>query len=304
MVKRPDFDAALYPYRSNWLDIDGLKYHFLDEGPDERPDEGPKDATALVMVHGNPTWSFYYRHLIDAFSPTCRVIVPDHIGCGLSQKPADYPYTIAAHIENLKRLIAHLGLQKIIWIMHDWGGAIGMGCALKQPETAAGFVAFNTAAFMLETIPWSIRICRSDILGRFLVRGLNAFAGLAVYLGTSQRTRFTSRIKKGYLAPYNNWQNRIAIHRFVQEIPLEANHPTRKTVAEIEAGLPRFQNHPMLILWGADDFCFTKKQVLPGWQARFPGAEVHVLPRAGHYVVEDAHERIVPLMSRFLSEII
>lgn len=292
MVKRAAVDKALYPYSSNWLDLDGHKYHYLDEGP--------RDATALVMVHGNPTWSFYYRHLIDAFAGDFRVIVPDHIGCGLSAKPTEYPYTIADHIRNLERLITHLNLKKIIWVMHDWGGAIAMGCAGRKPANAAGFVVFNTAAFMLDHVPWSIRICRSDILGRFLVRGLNAFAGMALYLGTSQRARFTPSVKKGYLAPYDSWENRIAIHRFVQEIPLEDDHPTRKTIAEIESGLTQFQNHPMQILWGADDFCFTKKEVLPGWQARFPGAEVHVLPRAGHYVVEDAHERIIPLMSDFI----
>jgi haloalkane dehalogenase len=255
------------------------------------------------MLHGNPTWSFYYRRLIPPLSQSHRVIVPDHIGCGLSDKPQDYHYTLEQHIQNLEILLAHLKLQQISLVVHDWGGAIGMGYAIRHPEKLARFVIFNTAAFVLPLIPKRIRMCRSHLFGGMLVRGLNAFAGLATFMAVAQPQRMTSQIRAGYLAPYNNWQNRIAVHRFVQDIPLEEDHPTRPTLAQIEAGLAQFRHHPMLIMWGARDFCFTERDFLAEWRRRFPEAEAHVFPDAGHYVVEDAYERIIPLMGRFLGEV-
>ena len=252
------------------------------------------------MLHGNPTWSFYYRTLIPAVSRTHRVIVPDHIGCGYSDKPQDYAYTLEQHIRNVEALVAHLGLGRMALVLHDWGGAIGMGYATRHPETIDRFVIFNTAAFYLKKIPKRILMCRSDFFGGLLVRGLNGFAGLATYMGVTNNERMTSQVRAGYLAPYNNWQNRIAIHRFVQDIPWEKDHPTLSTLQEIEDRLSLFDRTPMLIIWGADDFCFTEADFLLEWQKRFPAAETHVLRDAGHYVVEDAHEQIVPLLAEFL----
>jgi cis-3-alkyl-4-acyloxetan-2-one decarboxylase len=282
----------LYPFQSHWLDLDGLRYHYLDEGPPEAP--------PVLMLHGNPTWSFYYRTLIPALSQSQRVIVPDHIGCGLSDKPQIYPYTLEQHIRNVEKLVAHLGLSQITLVVHDWGGVIGMGYATRHPANIARLVIFNTAAFVLPVIPWMIRICRPQLLGSFLVRGLNAFARGATYLASGHPDRMTRSVRNGYCAPYNNWANRVAIHRFVQDIPLEEDHPTRPTLAGVEAGLARLQGHPMLILWGARDFVFTVKDFLAQWQRYFPQAETHIFPDAGHYVVEDAHERIIPLIKKFI----
>ncbi len=283
----------LYPFQSNFFDLAGLRYHYLDEGP--------RDGLPIVMLHGNPTWSFYYRTLIPHLSPRYRVIVPDHIGCGLSDKPQDYSYTLAQHIQNLEQLLHHLNLSQVTLVLHDWGGAIGMGYATRHPECIRRFVIFNTAAFFIPTVPLRIRLCRIPILGELAVRGLNGFARAALIFASSQRHRLTKEVRAGYLSPYNNWQNRIATHRFVLDIPLELNHPTRLTLAEIESNLPLFRQHPMLIMWGDDDFCFTTRDFLPEWQRRFPQAQVHVIPHAGHYVVEDAHEQIAPLMLEFLA---
>ncbi len=284
----------LYPFDSNWLDLGGTRYHYVDEGP--------RDAPAVVMVHGNPTWSFYYRTLIPEISRTHRVIVPDHVGCGLSDKPQEYTYTLNQHIENLEALIAHLGLKNVTLVLHDWGGAIGMGYATRHPDNVARFVIFNTAAFFLPVVPMSLRLARSPVLGELVVRGLNGFAGTAQFLAVSHRERITPQIRAGYLAPYDSWQNRIAIYRFVQDIPLGKNHPSRPTLNDIETKLGLFRNHPMLIIWGAKDFVFTERDFLPEWQRRFPDAQVRVLSDAGHYVVEDAHERILPWVLEFLEE--
>lgn len=286
-------DRKLYPFASHWLDLEGVRYHYLDEGP--------RDAPPVVMLHGNPTWSFYYRTLIPELSRRYRVVVPDHVGCGLSDKPRYYPYTLAQHIENVERLIARLELRDLTLVMHDWGGPIGMGYATRYPDNVARLVVFNTAAFCQPALPLRIKICRIPVFGELVVQELNLFARLALVWATSRPERFTPDVRAGYLAPYRNRRDRIALLRFVQDIPLERGHRSRKVLEEIEAGLSKLQGRPMLILWGEDDFCFTVEHFLREWQRRFPDAEVHVLEGAGHYVVEDACERILPLMTGFLA---
>jgi haloalkane dehalogenase len=253
------------------------------------------------MVHGNPTWSFYYRTLVPEIGTTHRVIVPDHVGCGLSDKPQNYTYTLEQHIRNLETLIAHLGLHDVTLVLHDWGGAIGMGYATRHPENVRHFVIFNTSAFYLPAVPFVLKLARSPVLGAFILRGLNGFARLAGRVALVHHERMTPQVRAGYLAPYDSWHNRIAIYRFVQDIPLADDHPTRATIDAIDAKLHLFRDRPMLIIWGARDFVFTVKSFLAGWRARFPDADVHILDDAGHYVVEDAHERILPLVTDFLS---
>ena len=157
---------SLYPFESHELRLDGVRYHYLDEGAGE----------TLLLVHGNPTWSFYWRNLVLGLRGKYRLIVPDHIGCGLSDKPHDYPYRLAQHVANLKTLISELGLKNVTLLGHDWGGAIGLGAATAMPDRFSRFVMFNTAAFRSMWMPWRIRVCRTPLLGRFAVQGLNAFA--------------------------------------------------------------------------------------------------------------------------------
>lgn len=282
-----------YPFASNWFELDDVRMHYVDEGP--------RDAPVLVMCHGNPTWSFYYRELVKAFRDQYRIIVPDHIGCGLSDKPQDYTYTLEQHIQNLEALLAHLDVHDVTMVLHDWGGGIGMGYATRHPDNIKRFVVFNTSAFYRPTVPLILKMARSALLGEILVRGFNAFAGLAVYLGMGKLNAMPADIRKGYVTPYNSWRNRIAVFRFVQDIPLNPQHPTRATVNGIDDKLAAFQSHPMILMWGARDFVFTVESFLAGWQERFPNASVHIFEQAGHYVVEDATERIIPLMRDFLN---
>lgn len=284
----------LYPFESNWLDLeDGIRYHYLDEGP--------RDAPVVVMLHGNPTWSFYYRNLIPAISKNHRVIVPDHIGCGLSDKPQEYTYNLNQHIQNLETLLAHLGIKQMSLVVHDWGGVIGMGYAIRHPQSVLRFVIFNTGAFVLKKLPKRILICRPKYFGAVLVRGLNAFAVAATHQAVTT-TKMDSWVKAGYLAPYDSWANRIAIHRFVEDIPWEDDHPTRPLLEEIDRGIGQFKDHPMLIIWGSKDFCFTQDDFFNEWQRRFPRAATYVFGDAGHYVVEDKHKEIVPLVEKFLGK--
>ncbi len=279
----------LYPFESHWFDCGDARMHYLDEG------EGPP----IVMLHGNPTWSFYFRELIKGLRDRYRLIVPDHIGCGLSDKPQDYPYTLSAHIDNVERLINHLDLTDVTLAVHDWGGAVGFGWAVRHLELVRRFVLFNTTAF-LGRMPLRIRVCRWPIFGGLVVRGLNGFARSAVSMACKNRSRMTPEVKRGYLLPYDSFANRVAILRFVRDIPVSPRVPSYLVLKQIEAALPQFRDRPMIIFWGARDFCFNDS-FLNGWVKRFPDAIVHRFADAGHYVVEDAGERILPRMSEFLN---
>ena len=284
-----DAFAGEYPFASHFLELDGLRYHYVDEGVGE----------TLLMVHGNPTWSFAWRNLIKDLSRDYRVVAVDHIGCGLSDKPQDYAYTLAQHIANLQRLVEALDLQRITLFAHDWGGAIGMGAAGRMPERFARFVLFNTAAFRSTRIPLRISVCRLPLFGALAVRGLNAFARAALTMAVEKPERMTAAIRAGYLAPYDTWASRIAVLRFVQDIPLRASHPSYRTLEEVEAGLARFGDRPMLLVWGERDWCFTP-HFREEFERRFPQAESCPIGDAGHYVFEDAHERIIPRVREFL----
>ena len=291
-VVLPSPVAAEYPFAHHWLETDRGRLHYVDEGP--------RDAPVVLLLHGNPTWSFYYRSLISALSGEYRLIAPDHLGCGLSDKPRAFSYRLHDHIENIERLIDHLGLSAITLAVHDWGGAIGMGLAVEAPERFVGFVVFNTAAFPSERIPLSINVCRWPGVGPLAIRGCNAFARVALRRCVVHRERLTPAVRAGYLAPYPDWASRIAHLRFVQDIPMRPSHPTYARLARIGERLARLERHEMLIAWGARDFCFDDT-FLAEWCRRFPRARVEYIRDAGHYVVEDASERIVGWMREFLA---
>jgi pimeloyl-ACP methyl ester carboxylesterase len=287
---RAGFEAE-YPFPSHYFDLDGLRYHYVDEG------SGP----TLLLVHGNPTWSFAWRNLIKALSPHYRVLAVDHIGCGFSDKPQNYPYRLAQHIANLERFVTGLDLRDVTLFGHDWGGAIGIGAAAALPERFSRFVLFNTAAFRSTRIPLRIAVCRTPLFGALAVRGLNLFSLAALRMAVEKPERITPAVRAGYLAPYRSWHDRVAVLRFIEDIPLVASHPSYATLAAIEESLPRFQTRPVLFVWGEHDWCFTT-EFLAEFQRRFPQAETLRLPDAGHYVFEDAHERIIPRVEEFLKQ--
>jgi haloalkane dehalogenase len=278
----------LYPFASHEMRLEGLKYHYLDEGA------GPP----VLFVHGNPTWSFYWRNLILGLREQYRCIAVDHIGCGLSDKPQDYRYTLSQHIVNLKSLVETLDLRDATLVAHDWGGAIGLGTVLELPERFSRIVLFNTGAFPPPFIPWRIGICKTPLFGDIALRGLNGFARLALKMAVEKP--LPREVKAGLIAPYDSWAHRIATLRFVQDIALSPRHPTWQVLERIEAGLPSLANRPIQLIWGMKDWCF-RPECLERFLKHWPNAEAHRLEDAGHYVVEDAKEEILPLMREFLA---
>jgi len=281
-----------YPFESHFFDVgDGVRMHYLDEGP--RSDE------AVVMLHGNPTWSFYFRNVVQALRGRMRCIVPDHVGMGLSDKPAKYPYQLARRIGDVQKLIAHLGLKRIHLVVHDWGGAIGMGVATRAADATGKIVILNTAAFPDENIPGRISVCRWPVIGSLLVRGFNGFAGPAVSMAVTKP--LPPAVREGLLAPYRSWADRVAVHQFVRDIPMEPEHPTLPLLQQIGVDLAWLKAKPVLIGWGGKDFCFND-HFFERWKQFFPQAETEHYADAGHYVLEDARELLVPRIAEFLAQ--
>ncbi len=287
----PGWLRRLYPFEPRTFACGPVGLSYVDEGP--RGDE------AVVLLHGNPTWSFAFRDLIRGLAAAGhRCVAPDHAGMGLSDKPRVYPYGLRAHADNLAGLVEHLGLRRVHLVVHDWGGAIGFAWAVRQPERVGRIVLLNTAAFPAHRIPVRINLCRAPVLGEWLIRGLNGFARAAT-VQTVHRRPLGGDVKRGYLFPYDSWANRIGVARFVADIPMRRTHPSRALLEETGQGLARFRDHRVLIAWGGRDFCFTR-WFYDRWLGIFPQAAAHHLADAGHYVLEDAGEEVRPLIAEFL----
>jgi len=276
------------------MDLDGLKYHYLDEGAGD----------PVVMLHGNPTWSFYFRNLVKAVSPQFRAIVPDHIGCGLSDKPdaQTYNYRLKSRADDLEHLLNHLDLKEnITLIVHDWGGMIGMVYALRYPERIKRLVIMNTAGFFPpgdKGLPLRLWLVRNILpFAVPAVLGFNLFSRAALYMAS--RKGLSKDVRAGLTGPYNSWKNRIATLKFVQDIPVSKKDPSYSLVKNVDENLHKLSGIPMLICWGRHDFVFDSV-FLAEWQRRFPHATVHEFSDAGHYVLEDAADEIIPLVRDFL----
>ena len=286
-----------YPFAGNLFDqppVKGggepVKMHFVDEG------QGP----VVLLLHGNPTWSFYYRRLVkrlvrDGF----RCIVPDHVGCGLSDKPADYPYTLERRIEDVERLLDHLGIDRFNLVVHDWGGAIGFGVAGRRPEAVGDLAVLNTGAFRSMRIPLRIAAVKLPLIGESIIRAMNGFAGPAVRMSVT--VPLAPAVHHGMLWPYRSWADRVAIWNFVRDIPLRSSHPSYEALVQVESGIPKLQEKRVKLFWGGRDFCFNN-HFYNRWLELMPKARSSFYGDCGHYVLEDGGERILDDIAGFFTE--
>lgn len=279
-----------FPWPSRTLDLDGIAYRYLDVGP-TRPDR------TVVMVHGNPTWSYHYRSLVTALSPAARCVVCDHVGMGRSDVPPEsaYDYTLARRVADLTRLLDTAVDGPVSLVVHDWGGMIGLAWAVEHVDRVERLVLLNTAAFPLlpgRRLPAPLRLARAGALGEYVVRDLNAFA-IGTGLVGVRRHALPPAIRDAYLAPYGSREERLAVHRFVTDIPVRASDPAFAVVQRTAEGLHRLGDVPALICWGLLDPVFDAGY-LAEWQRYLPAAEVVSFADAGHLVLEDAADEVVP----------
>lgn len=288
---------SLYPDCQSILQIGRWKYHYLDNqfaGP-----AGP-DTPTILCVHGNPTWSFYWRSIFDSLGDRFRVVAVDHIGCGLSDKPkrGEFSYCLADHRDNLVRLIDHLGLRNIVLLAHDWGGAIGLAAAVARVDSMVGLMLLNTAAFPPPYVPWRIAACRTPLLGTLAVRGMNVFARAAITMAMS-KNKMAPQVAQGLLHPYGNWHDRVAVDSFVRDIPLTTRHRTDRVLRQLEQDLGRLAHLPKLFVWGMRDWCF-RPECLERFLMHWPDSKVVRLPDTGHYVIEDAPQQTIQAIAEFM----
>lgn len=293
-----DVPEALYPFASRWHDRGGgIAMHYLDEGP--------RDGEPVVMVHGNPSWSFYYRELILGLRDRYRCLVPDHVGCGFSDRPGDaaYRYTLRSRVDDLEGWLDAVGATRdVTLVVHDWGGMIALAVAVRRPERVARVVLLNTAAFHLprgKALPGTLRLVRDTRLGAALVTRFNAFSRGAARLAVERR--LPPDVRRALVAPYEAPEDRLATLRFVQDIPLAPGDPAYDLVSETASKLDALADKPALICWGSRDFVFDD-HFYAEWKRRLPHAELEYYRDAGHYVLLDAADRIVPRVRRFLRE--
>ena len=288
----PSYIREEYSFKSHFFEQpspegEPVRQHYLDEG----------EGMPILMLHGNPTWSFYFRYCVKQLSSKgFRCIVPDHIGCGLSDKPQNYPYTLERRIEDVERLMDHLGIEKMHLIVHDWGGAIGMGFAGRHPDKIDRIAILNSGAFLSKHIPKRIAFLKIPYLGSFLIRALNLFAGPATVMAVQKPLPETA--KAGLLYPYQTWQDRIAVARFVQDIPMHSSHPSYGSLQTVEVNLALLRDKSIGLFWGEKDFCFNQ-HFLKRWTQIFPEAQVHPYSDAGHYLLEDARDAVPNALSEF-----
>jgi haloalkane dehalogenase len=287
MEAAPDWlDRTAYPFLSRWLNVDGGRMHYVDEGSGE----------PIVFVHGTPTWSFLYRHLIRALTPTYRCIAADNIGFGLSSKPADWGYSFADHTRNLTQLIDRLSLGRFTLVVHDLGGPIGLAFALAHPERISRLVIANTTLWPLEGAfapPPAAKLFATP-LGRFMYLQMNISPRTLLPMVYGDRSKLTREIHRHYLAPFPTPADRHGLYAFARQVATGA-----PALGELWAQRQRIAHIPSLLIWGMKDVAFGPNY-LARWRELLPHAEVLELPEAGHLVQEEAPEQILGALRPFI----
>ena len=277
-TERPGWlPEELYPFESHYADLDGASVHYLDEGA------GPP----LLLLHGNPTWSFLYRELIRGLCDRYRCIAPDHPGFGLSRPAPGYRYTPAEHAAVLEKLVEQLELTGVTMMVQDWGGPIGFAVATRHPDRFSAFVIGNTWAWP-KADPGTQLFSRllGGPIGGYLIQQRNVFVE-KIIPGNVKRHKLAPEVMNAYRGPFPTPDSRRPMHVF----PREILH-SRPFLAEIERGLAKLRDRPALLVWPTKDIAFREPE-RKRWEQVFPNHRSVILEGAGHYIQEDAPEEIV-----------
>ena len=278
----------LFPFRHNYIQLESWNLHYIDEG------EGP----VMVLFHACPFWSFSFREVIKEFSKDHRVIALDLLGFGLSDKPADFDYSINGHTAILEEFIWRLGLKKMTFVLHGWGGTIGMSYAVRHPNFITSLVIMNSIAFSGHKLPWQLKLCRIPTLGPLLVKMFLLYG--------SRSAALSPEVKNAYLIPFRKEYSKeedplLPVQNFIASIPAYPEDDAAQSVLAIESGLWSFRMKPVCIIWATHDFLYNKK-ALHLWHKCLPGAEIHTLERTTHYILEEQSETFNAILRDFLKK--
>ncbi len=291
--------GGTWPYEPKWLFADEIRLHYVDEGA--------RDGQPVVMLHGNPTWSYLYRNFVPPLVEAgFRTVSHDELGFGRSDKPIpEKEYSIQRHARHFAALMDELALDGVTLVLQDWGGPIALSWAVDNPDRVRRLVLLNTwpggrHPDYPDGPPVPFRLLRARGTGELLVKGAHVFVRVFLFRGGTQRERLGPNERAAYLRPHPSWQSRSGVLAYPRLIPWDRDNPTWPLGRHNEEGLARLAGKPVLACWPDKDLGF-KEKTLALWRDRFPDAEVHVIENAGHYVQEDAHEKVVPLLLDFLA---
>ncbi|HKW58971.1 MAG TPA: alpha/beta fold hydrolase [Candidatus Dormibacteraeota bacterium] len=275
-------DRALYPFQSRWFDGAGPRIHYVDEGK----------GRAVVMFHGNPTWSFLYRKVIDELKDDFRCIAMDYPGFGLSERPSGYGYTSAEHADVIGKLVDHLGLDAFIVVGQDWGGPIGMTVALERAKRVAGMVFANTWYWPAQGSLNTFSLVMSSPPLQWLILQRNSFVNFIMPRSVS------TPMKPEVFKAYQDAQPTPEARRGVAEFPKQIRR-ARPMLERLAAEAPKaLGDKPVELVWAMKDPAFGHPAVLARWQRDFPNANVTRVPDANHYIQEDAPEALAAAIKR------
>jgi pimeloyl-ACP methyl ester carboxylesterase len=290
---KTDTFAGTFPFAPHYLNLGHFELHYVDVGAGD----------PVVMLHGDPTWGYLYRAFVPRLSQRGRCVVPDHMGMGKSGVPAvPYPYRLGHHVANLESLMLSLDLRDLTLVLHDWGGPVGLGFAARHPTRIKRLVLMNTWAFAQwpgGSLPRLLEIIRSP-RGEAFVLAKNGYVRPALLGTTAHPEHLTAQVLEAYLAPFPTPESRRALLCWSRDIPVGADDASYAEMQRIEAALSMFTAIPVLLLWGVQDPVLPPA-VLRMWQTIYPHATTCEIDEASHFLQEDAPERVVDAIERFLA---
>jgi haloalkane dehalogenase len=291
---RDETFGGTYPFTPHFSGACGFDMHYIDEGEGE----------PVLMLHGDPTWGYLWRKFIPALSAKRRVIVPDHMGMGKSDAPAEpYPYRLRRHIGNLESLVLALRLSDITLVVHDWGGPVGLGFAVRHPELIKRIVLTNTWAFARwpgALFPKLVEMIRSP-RGEQFVLEKNGYVARTITGTVNYPEKVTDEVMAAYLAPFPTPESRRALLCWSRDIPVDEGDPSWDDMKRIEDNLPLFGNIPILIVWGMLDPVLPPN-VLDMWKRVYPHARAVEIPDASHFLQEDRPDAVLNAIKEFLEK--
>ena len=286
-MQRPfEVDPVEYPFKDHWFSYGDGFIHYVDEG----------NGSPIVLLHGNPTWSYLYREIIKELRTECRLVAPDYPGFGMSKAPSKYSFTPKEHGHVVRELIDNLKLKNLVMVVQDWGGPIGMNYAVENKENLRGLVIMNTWAWPSSNLQKLFSLVMGGWpLGYWLQTQRNYFAKTMLPDGIHHKEKVTPTLRKAYVDPFPTPRSRKPTWIFPRQI-----RKAGSWLAKIESSLPALSEIPTQILWGKDDAPGFPLSEMERWQRYLVNHETEILDDAGHSVQEDRPDRVSTAIRRLV----
>ena len=276
-------NKELYPFKSNYMTLEsGAKIHYVDEGEGE----------ILLLLHGNPTWSFLYRDMIKDLKADFRVIAPDYAGFGLSRASKDFGFKADEHAKLMNEFVKKMDLNNTTIMVQDWGGPIGFDIAINQPDRIKAFIIGNTWGWELERVGHkAFSTLFGGYVGQFLSWANNGVVGF--FMSTGVEDELSDEVLAMYDAPFKDRDNRQQTHIFPAEL-----WDADAFLSKVHKGLVTIADKPALIVWGTEDFAFQEPE-RERFEMIFKNHKTILLKDAGHFIQEDAPHKITDAIKRW-----